>query len=115
MDRQQIQVSDEECQVPREESRRRRRKKAITSSCSTSMDQISVEFVLPTAARGGSGPDTLQLDVAGNWTVEQVQLVHSFSSQTRVPSAVDVKDPHCASFAGESPGMDEGSDFEPVP
>uniref|UniRef100_A0AAX7VBA4 Phosphatidylinositol-4,5-bisphosphate 3-kinase n=1 Tax=Astatotilapia calliptera TaxID=8154 RepID=A0AAX7VBA4_ASTCA len=73
MDRQQIQVSDEECQVPREESRRRRRKKAITSSCSTSMDQISVEFVLPTAARGGSGPDTLQLDVAGNWTVEQVK------------------------------------------
>lgn len=73
MDRQQIQVSDEESEVPREESRRRRRKKAITSSCSTSMDQITVEFVLPTAARGGSGPDTLQLDVAGNWTVEQVK------------------------------------------
>uniref|UniRef100_A0A669DI57 Phosphatidylinositol 4,5-bisphosphate 3-kinase catalytic subunit gamma isoform n=1 Tax=Oreochromis niloticus TaxID=8128 RepID=A0A669DI57_ORENI len=60
-------------QVPREESRRRRRKKAITSSCSNSMDQITVEFVLPTAARGGSGSDTLQLDVAGNWTVEQVK------------------------------------------
>uniref|UniRef100_A0A669CEU9 Phosphatidylinositol 4,5-bisphosphate 3-kinase catalytic subunit gamma isoform n=1 Tax=Oreochromis niloticus TaxID=8128 RepID=A0A669CEU9_ORENI len=73
MDRQQIQVSDEESQVPREESRRRRRKKAITSSCSNSMDQITVEFVLPTAARGGSGSDTLQLDVAGNWTVEQVK------------------------------------------
>uniref|UniRef100_A0A669CXT5 Phosphatidylinositol 4,5-bisphosphate 3-kinase catalytic subunit gamma isoform n=1 Tax=Oreochromis niloticus TaxID=8128 RepID=A0A669CXT5_ORENI len=55
------------------ESRRRRRKKAITSSCSNSMDQITVEFVLPTAARGGSGSDTLQLDVAGNWTVEQVK------------------------------------------
>uniref|UniRef100_A0A669DCP5 Phosphatidylinositol 4,5-bisphosphate 3-kinase catalytic subunit gamma isoform n=1 Tax=Oreochromis niloticus TaxID=8128 RepID=A0A669DCP5_ORENI len=62
-----------ESQVPREESRRRRRKKAITSSCSNSMDQITVEFVLPTAARGGSGSDTLQLDVAGNWTVEQVK------------------------------------------
>lgn len=37
------------------------------------MDQITVEFVLPTAARGGSGSDTLQLDVAGNWTVEQVK------------------------------------------
>uniref|UniRef100_I3K1C8 Phosphatidylinositol 4,5-bisphosphate 3-kinase catalytic subunit gamma isoform n=2 Tax=Oreochromis TaxID=8139 RepID=I3K1C8_ORENI len=71
--KQQIQVSDEESQVPREESRRRRRKKAITSSCSNSMDQITVEFVLPTAARGGSGSDTLQLDVAGNWTVEQVK------------------------------------------
>lgn len=73
MDRQRIQVSDEESQFPREESRRRRRrKKAITSSSSNSMDQITVEFVLPTATRGGSGSDTLQLDVAGNWTVEQV-------------------------------------------
>uniref|UniRef100_A0A3Q2DX33 Phosphatidylinositol 4,5-bisphosphate 3-kinase catalytic subunit gamma isoform n=1 Tax=Cyprinodon variegatus TaxID=28743 RepID=A0A3Q2DX33_CYPVA len=74
MDRQQIQVSDEERQVAREESRnRRRRKKAITSSSSASMDQISVEFVLPTVARGGSSPDLLLLEVAGNWTVEQVK------------------------------------------
>uniref|UniRef100_A0A3Q0T472 Phosphatidylinositol 4,5-bisphosphate 3-kinase catalytic subunit gamma isoform n=1 Tax=Amphilophus citrinellus TaxID=61819 RepID=A0A3Q0T472_AMPCI len=73
MDRRRIQVSDEESQVPREESRRRRRKKAITSSSSNSMDQITVEFVLPTATRGGNSPDTLQLDVAGNWTVEQVK------------------------------------------
>lgn len=74
MDGQQIQVSDEEPQVPREENRRRRRrKKAITSSSCTSMDQISVEFVLPTAARGGNGPDSLLLEVAGNWTVEQVK------------------------------------------
>uniref|UniRef100_A0A3Q1ETN1 Phosphatidylinositol 4,5-bisphosphate 3-kinase catalytic subunit gamma isoform n=1 Tax=Acanthochromis polyacanthus TaxID=80966 RepID=A0A3Q1ETN1_9TELE len=74
MDGQQIQVSDEEPEVLREESRRRRRrKKAITSSSCTSMDQISVEFVLPTAARGGNGPDSLLLEVAGNWTVEQVK------------------------------------------
>lgn len=72
MDGQQIQVSDEEREVQREESRRRRRKKAITSSTGASMDQISVEFILPTVARGGNSPDTLQLEVAGNWTVEQV-------------------------------------------
>uniref|UniRef100_A0A3Q2P3R0 Phosphatidylinositol-4,5-bisphosphate 3-kinase, catalytic subunit gamma n=1 Tax=Fundulus heteroclitus TaxID=8078 RepID=A0A3Q2P3R0_FUNHE len=73
MDRQQFQVSDEERDVAREESRRRRRKKAITSSSSASMDQVNVEFVLPTAARGGSGPDSLLLEVPGNWTVEQVK------------------------------------------
>lgn len=72
MDGQQIQVSDEEPKVLREEPRRRRRKKAITSSSCTSMDHVTVEFVLPTAARGGNGPDTLLLEVAGNWTVEQV-------------------------------------------
>ncbi|XP_035536942.1 phosphatidylinositol 4,5-bisphosphate 3-kinase catalytic subunit gamma isoform [Morone saxatilis] len=73
MDGKQIQVSDEEPRVLREENRRRRRKKAITSSSSGSMDQIAVEFVLPTTARGGNSPDTLQLEVAGNWTVEQVK------------------------------------------
>lgn len=72
MDGKQIQVSDEEPKVLREENRRRRRKKAITSSSCSSMDQITVEFVLPTAARGGNSPDTLLLEVAGNWTVEQV-------------------------------------------
>ena len=72
MDGKQIQVSDEEPKVLREENRRRRRKKAITSSSCTSMDQITVEFILPTTARGGNSPDTLQLEVAGNWTVEQV-------------------------------------------
>uniref|UniRef100_A0A8P4GN96 Phosphatidylinositol 4,5-bisphosphate 3-kinase catalytic subunit gamma isoform n=1 Tax=Dicentrarchus labrax TaxID=13489 RepID=A0A8P4GN96_DICLA len=47
-------LSDEEPRVLREENRRRRRKKAITSSSSSSMDQIAVEFVLPTTARGGN-------------------------------------------------------------
>ena len=72
MDGKQIQVSDEEPKVVREETRRRRRKKAITSSSCSSMDQITVEFVLPTTARGGNSPDTVLLEVAGNWTVEQV-------------------------------------------
>jgi len=76
MDGQQTQVSDEEPEVPREDTRRRRRrKKAISASSCASMDQITVEFVLPTAARGGGGPDTLLLEVAGNWTVEQVHLI----------------------------------------
>lgn len=72
MDGTQTQVSDEEHRVVREDTRRRRRKKAISSSSRTSMDQIAVEFVLPTAARGGNSPETLLLEVAGNWTVEQV-------------------------------------------
>ncbi|KAK5849094.1 hypothetical protein PBY51_008764 [Eleginops maclovinus] len=73
MDGQQIQVSDEEPKVLREEPRRRRRKKAISSSFGSSMDQISVEFILPTVVRGGNSPDSLLLEVAGNWTVEQVK------------------------------------------
>lgn len=72
MDGKQIQVSDEEPKVIREDTRRRRRKKAIGSSSCSSMDQIIVEFVLPMAARSGNSPDSLLLDVAGNWTVEQV-------------------------------------------
>lgn len=73
MDGKQIQVSDEEPKALREETRRRRRrKKAITSSSCTSMDQITVEFALPSPARAGNSPDTLLLEVAGNWTVEQV-------------------------------------------
>ncbi|RVE56817.1 hypothetical protein OJAV_G00225230 [Oryzias javanicus] len=71
MDRRSIQVSDEEPEVPH--CRRRRRKKAITPSSCASMDQITIEFVMPSVARGGSGPDVLLLDVAGNWTVEQVK------------------------------------------
>lgn len=72
MDGMQTQVSDEEPRVVREDTRRRRRKKAISSASRSSMDQIAVEFVLPTAARGRNSPETLLLEVAGNWTVEQV-------------------------------------------
>ncbi|KAK5876709.1 hypothetical protein CesoFtcFv8_026037 [Champsocephalus esox] len=62
MDGQQTQVSDEEPKVLREEPRRRRRKKAITSSSGSSMDQTSVEFILPTVVRGGKQP---RLSAAG--------------------------------------------------
>lgn len=72
MDVEPTQVSNEEPRLVQEDNPRRRRKKAINSASRNSMDHISVEFVLPTTTRGGKGPDTLQLDVAGNWTVEQV-------------------------------------------
>lgn len=72
MDGEPTQVSHEESALVQEENPRRRRKKAINSASRNSMDHICVEFVLPTTTRGGKGPDTLQLDVAGNWTVEQV-------------------------------------------
>lgn len=72
MDVEATQGSNKDTQVTQEDNPRRRRKKAINSASRNSMDQISVEFVLPTVARGGRGPDTLQLDVALNWTVEQV-------------------------------------------
>uniref|UniRef100_A0A4W5RDG3 Phosphatidylinositol 4,5-bisphosphate 3-kinase catalytic subunit gamma isoform n=1 Tax=Hucho hucho TaxID=62062 RepID=A0A4W5RDG3_9TELE len=71
------QVSDEEEPQPvvlREENRRRRRKmKAFTSTFSVTMDQIPIEFVLPTTTKSSRSPDTLLLEVAGNWTVEQVK------------------------------------------
>lgn len=70
MDRRQTQLSDEEHKVVQDSQRRRKR--AINLSSHSSMDQITVEFVLPTAVRGGNNPEMLLLDVAGNWTVEQV-------------------------------------------
>lgn len=69
------QESTKETRPTQEDNPRRRRKKAINSTSRSSMDQISVEFVLPTVARGGRGPDTLQMDVALNWTVEQVIIL----------------------------------------
>uniref|UniRef100_A0A674AEM2 Phosphatidylinositol 4,5-bisphosphate 3-kinase catalytic subunit gamma isoform n=1 Tax=Salmo trutta TaxID=8032 RepID=A0A674AEM2_SALTR len=70
-------LSDEEEPQPvvlREENRRRRRKmKAFTSTFSVAMDQIAIEFVLPTTTKSSRSPDTLLLEVAGNWTVEQVK------------------------------------------
>ncbi|KAG7320109.1 hypothetical protein KOW79_015962 [Hemibagrus wyckioides] len=68
-------VSDDESPVVlRGEIRRRRRKmKAFTSNSSTAMDHLSLEFVLPTTNKTTKNPDTLQLDVIGNWTVEQVK------------------------------------------
>lgn len=74
MDEEQIQLSDQDPQIVTADHsrRRRRRKKAISSVSQSSMDQISVEFVLPSVAKGKSGSDKLLLDVAANWTVEQV-------------------------------------------
>ncbi|XP_065129548.1 phosphatidylinositol 4,5-bisphosphate 3-kinase catalytic subunit gamma isoform [Paramisgurnus dabryanus] len=60
-----------------ENNRRRRRKmKAFTSNSAVPTDQIAVEFVLPTINKKSSdkSPDTLLLDVTGNWTVEQVKV-----------------------------------------
>ena len=68
------QISDEEPVVLREDIRRRRRKmKPITSTSSVAMDQIAIEFALPTTTKTGRSPDTLLLEVTGNWTVEQVK------------------------------------------
>ncbi|KAL0962674.1 hypothetical protein UPYG_G00343840 [Umbra pygmaea] len=70
------QLSDEEPYpiILREENRRRRRKmKAFTSNSSIAMDQISIEFILPTSTKSSRSPDTLLLEVAANWTVEQVK------------------------------------------
>lgn len=74
MDGEQAQLSDEDSTIVTgdQSRRRRRRKKAISAATHGSMDQISVEFVLPAAARCKSGSDKLLLDVAANWTVEQV-------------------------------------------
>ncbi|XP_056312148.1 phosphatidylinositol 4,5-bisphosphate 3-kinase catalytic subunit gamma isoform isoform X1 [Danio aesculapii] len=70
------QASDDEPPVVRrEENKRRRRKmKAFTSASAVSMDHIAVEFVLPTTNKNSKTLDTLQLDVTGNWTVEQVKV-----------------------------------------
>ncbi|KAK7896002.1 hypothetical protein WMY93_021327 [Mugilogobius chulae] len=74
MDREQpVQLSNEEAVVAKHDPRNRRRKKPICPVSRTTMDQVCVEFVLPTVTRGGNSPDTLQLQVAGNWTVEQVK------------------------------------------
>ncbi|XP_017349775.1 phosphatidylinositol 4,5-bisphosphate 3-kinase catalytic subunit gamma isoform [Ictalurus punctatus] len=68
-------VSDDESPVVRRgDTRRRRRKmKAFTSNSSTAMDHLALEFVLPTTNKTTKNPDTLRLDVIGNWTVEQVK------------------------------------------
>ncbi|KAI5094270.1 phosphatidylinositol 4,5-bisphosphate 3-kinase catalytic subunit gamma isoform isoform X1 [Silurus meridionalis] len=65
---------DESPVVFRGETRRRRRKmKAFTSNSSAAMDHLTLEFVLPTTNKTTKNPDTLQLDVIGNWTVGQVK------------------------------------------
>ncbi|KAG9280124.1 phosphatidylinositol 4,5-bisphosphate 3-kinase catalytic subunit gamma isoform [Astyanax mexicanus] len=66
---------DEPPAVPREENnkRRRRKMKAFTSATSVPVDHLVMEFVLPTTNKTTKNPDTVQLEVLGNWTVEQVK------------------------------------------
>ncbi|XP_015207863.1 phosphatidylinositol 4,5-bisphosphate 3-kinase catalytic subunit gamma isoform isoform X2 [Lepisosteus oculatus] len=60
--------------VFRDESTRRRRKmKAFTSNSLVTMDQITIEFVLPTSNKFNKTPEVILVDVAGNCTVEQVK------------------------------------------
>uniref|UniRef100_A0A8C5BYM5 phosphatidylinositol-4,5-bisphosphate 3-kinase n=1 Tax=Gadus morhua TaxID=8049 RepID=A0A8C5BYM5_GADMO len=54
-------------------SRTRRRRKGITSASLSAMDQITIEFILPTTPKNGLSPHTTLLEVPGNWTVEQVK------------------------------------------
>ncbi|KAK6488070.1 phosphatidylinositol 4,5-bisphosphate 3-kinase catalytic subunit gamma isoform [Huso huso] len=66
---------DEQPVIFREENRRRRRKmKAfISSNTMVTMDQIVIEFMLPTYNKFNKIQEALMLDVAGNCTVEQVK------------------------------------------
>ena len=63
---------EEEDRVAPSRTAGRRRRKGISSASLGAMDQITVEFILPTAPKNGHGPHTVLLEVAGNWTVEQV-------------------------------------------
>lgn len=80
MDQHQSPAASEEGSVS--VNRRRRRRKGITSASFGAMDQITIEFILPTAPKNGLSPHTILLEVAGNWTVEQVgrisPVVYSF-------------------------------------
>lgn len=117
MDGEQAQLSDEDSTIVTGDHsrRRRRRKKAIGLPTHSSMDQISVEFVLPAAARCKSGSDKLLLDVAANWTVEQVRGRRGLvvSDVFGVDRAVEsCRQSH---FPGEDSGVAEGRDPEHLP
>ncbi len=90
---------DEPAVVRREENKRRRRKmKAFTSTSAVSADHIAVEFVLPTTNKNSRNPDTLQIDVTGNWTVEQlkVQIWHRAVTTKLCPEFYQKYSPdHC--------------------
>ncbi|OXB60545.1 hypothetical protein ASZ78_007448 [Callipepla squamata] len=61
--------------VMREENKRRRRrmKPHCTSSNLSSMELISIEFILPTSNKHTKVPEMLLLEIAGNCTVEQMK------------------------------------------
>lgn len=114
MDGEQAQLSDQDSTIVTGDHsrRRRRRKKTVSAAAHSSMDQISVEFVLPAAARCKSGSDKLLLDVAANWTVEQV-WTGLVSGVPGVGGAVDSCGP--SPFPGENSGVAEGGDPEHLP
>ncbi|NWX83968.1 PK3CG kinase, partial [Nothoprocta pentlandii] len=61
--------------VMREENKRRRRrmKPHCTSSNLSSMELISIEFILPTSNKHTKVPEMILLEIAGNCTVEQMK------------------------------------------
>ncbi|XP_068850876.1 phosphatidylinositol 4,5-bisphosphate 3-kinase catalytic subunit gamma isoform isoform X2 [Aphelocoma coerulescens] len=61
--------------VMREENKRRRRrmKPHCTSSSFSSMELISIEFILPTSNKHTKAPEIMLLEIAGNCTVEQMK------------------------------------------
>uniref|UniRef100_A0A8C3TEV1 Phosphatidylinositol 4,5-bisphosphate 3-kinase catalytic subunit gamma isoform n=1 Tax=Chelydra serpentina TaxID=8475 RepID=A0A8C3TEV1_CHESE len=61
--------------VMREENKRRRRRMKPYSAASnlSSMEQISIEFILPTFNKHTKVPETMLLEIAGNCTVEQMK------------------------------------------
>ncbi|XP_059703341.1 phosphatidylinositol 4,5-bisphosphate 3-kinase catalytic subunit gamma isoform isoform X3 [Haemorhous mexicanus] len=61
--------------VMRDENKRRRRrmKPHCTSSSFSSMELISIEFILPTSNKHTKAPEIMLLEIAGNCTVEQMK------------------------------------------
>uniref|UniRef100_A0A8C9FRX9 phosphatidylinositol-4,5-bisphosphate 3-kinase n=1 Tax=Pavo cristatus TaxID=9049 RepID=A0A8C9FRX9_PAVCR len=61
--------------VMREENKRRRRrmKPHCTSSNLSSMELITIEFILPTSNKHTKAPEMMLLEIAGNCTVEQMK------------------------------------------
>lgn len=115
MDGEPTELSDEDSRTVTGDYSRRRRKKAISAASHSSMDQISVEFVLPAAARGKTCSDRLLLDVPANWTVEQVTGLLGFvvSKVLGVNRAVDSSSQ--SRVPGENSGVAEGRDLEHLP
>ncbi|CAL8323759.1 unnamed protein product [Lota lota] len=71
MDQHEICAASEEDSVAA--NRTRRRRKGVTYASLSAMDQITIEFILPTSPKNGLSAHTILLEVAGNWTVEQVK------------------------------------------
>ncbi|XP_069485232.1 phosphatidylinositol 4,5-bisphosphate 3-kinase catalytic subunit gamma isoform [Ambystoma mexicanum] len=71
-------MEQDNCEQPvvlREENKRRRRKMKPHTAVSqlSSMEQVQIEFILPTTDRLTKMQETMLLDIAGNCTVEQMK------------------------------------------